>query len=169
MRIIISRYIKDIIFGANDGIVTTFAIVAGSVGAGLSANVILILGFASLLADGFSMGTGNYLGSRSEREVAEINGDTYTKSITVPAVFTFFSFVIAGSVPLLPFALGMNGGFALAAVMTGIALFLVGALLGQLVLHRHWFAWGLEMLFVGGAAAAIAYVIGYLVGKLIGA
>jgi len=169
MRTIFSKYIKDIIFGANDGIVTTFAIVAGSVGAGLSAQVILILGFASLLADGFSMGTGNYLGSRSEREVAKVNGEEYSKSVVIPAIFTFFSFIIAGSVPLIPFAFGVDGGFVLAAWMTGLALFLVGALLGQLVLHRHWFVWGLEMLFVGGAAAGIAYGIGYLVGQIIGA
>ncbi|MDP3953706.1 MAG: VIT1/CCC1 transporter family protein [bacterium] len=168
MKTIVSRYIKDIIFGANDGIVTTFAIVAGAVGAGLSTQVVLILGFASLLADGFSMGTGNYLGSRSEQEVAQVNGEKYAKSVVVPAIFIFFSFIIAGSIPLLPFILGAKGDFALAAVMTGAALFFVGALLGELVLHRHWFAWGLEMLFVGGAAAGIAYGIGYLVEKLIG-
>ena len=169
MRTIFSRYIKDIIFGANDGIVTTFAIVAGSVGAGLSARVILILGFASLIADGFSMGTGNYLGSRSEKEVSEANGEKYSKSVVVPATFIFFSFIIAGAVPLIPFVFGIEGSFALAALMTGLALFLVGALLGQLILHRHWLVWGLEMLFVGGAAATIAYVIGYLVGKVVGA
>ncbi len=168
MRSLFSRYIKDVIYGANDGIVTTFAIVAGSVGAGLSAKVVLILGFASLLADGFSMGTGNYLGSRSEKEVAEIGGEKYAKSVVIPAVFTFFSFVIAGSIPLLPFALGADGSFALAAAMTALALFLVGAFFGQLVLHRHWFTWGLEMLFVGGAAAGIAYGIGYLVGQITG-
>lgn len=168
MRRVVSRYIKDIIFGANDGIVTTFAIVAGAVGASLSTKVILVLGFASLLADGFSMGTGNYLGSRSEKEVAQVNGEQYTKSVVVPALFIFFSFVIAGSVPLLPFIFGAEGSFLLAAIMTGLTLFLVGGLLGQLVLHRHWFVWGLEMLVVGGAAASIAYGIGYLVGQLIG-
>jgi VIT1/CCC1 family predicted Fe2+/Mn2+ transporter len=61
-------YVGDFIFGANDGIVTTFAVVAGSVGANLPASVILILGFANLIADGLSMGLGNYLGKKSERE-----------------------------------------------------------------------------------------------------
>ncbi len=61
-------YVGDVIFGANDGIVTTFAVVAGSVGAGLPAGIILILGFANLIADGLSMGLGNYLGKKSERE-----------------------------------------------------------------------------------------------------
>lgn len=62
------RYIKDAVYAANDGIVTTFAVVASVVGAGLNPVVILILGFANLLADGFSMATGDYLGTRSESD-----------------------------------------------------------------------------------------------------
>lgn len=168
MRKILGRYIKDIIYGANDGIVTTFAVVAGSVGAGLSPKVILILGFASLLADGFSMGAGNYLGSRSEKEVMQADGLEYAKSVVIPAVLTFFSFVIAGSIPLLPFLFGNGGNFMIAIVTTGITLFVVGASLGAMVLHRHWAIWGLEMLFIGGTASAIAYGIGYLIGNIIG-
>lgn len=61
-----STHIRDAVFGANDGIVTTFAVVAGVAGASLGPFVILALGFANLIADGFSMATGNYLGTRSE-------------------------------------------------------------------------------------------------------
>lgn len=168
MRGLISRYIKDIIFGANDGIVTTFAVVAGSIGAGLSADVILILGFASLLADGFSMGAGNYLGSHSEREVAMASGEEYIKSVRKPALFTFFSFILAGALPLVPFATDSENSFALAIVMTAITLFTVGAVLGAIVNHRHWFALGFEMLTIGGMAAAIAYFIGFVVKQIIG-
>ncbi len=53
------HYLPDLVYGANDGIITTFAVVFGVVGAGLSERVILILGFANLLADGFSMGAGD--------------------------------------------------------------------------------------------------------------
>jgi vacuolar iron transporter family protein len=63
-----SQYLKDAVYAANDGIVTTFAVVAGVVGASLSPFVILALGFANLVADGFSMATGNYLGSKSESD-----------------------------------------------------------------------------------------------------
>ncbi len=62
------RYIADFVYGANDGIITTFAIIAASAGAGISAGVILILGFANLVADGFSMATSNYLGIKSRRD-----------------------------------------------------------------------------------------------------
>ncbi len=59
-------YIKDFIYGANDGIITTFAIVTGASGAGFSPLVVIVLGFANLFADGFSMAASNYLGSSSE-------------------------------------------------------------------------------------------------------
>lgn len=61
-------YLKDIIYGANDGIITTFAIVAGVAGASLDGTVVILLGAANLLADGFSMAASNYLGSKSERD-----------------------------------------------------------------------------------------------------
>lgn len=66
-----SVYLKDFVYGAVDGAVTTFAIVAGVAGAGLSAGVIIVLGFANLLADGFSMAVSNYLGTRAENQLRE--------------------------------------------------------------------------------------------------
>jgi VIT1/CCC1 family predicted Fe2+/Mn2+ transporter len=60
------NYIRDWVYGGIDGAVTTFAIVAGVVGAALSTKVILILGLANLLADGFSMAASNYSGTKTE-------------------------------------------------------------------------------------------------------
>lgn len=59
-------YLRDFIYGAIDGAVTTFAIVAGSAGASLDDKVVVILGMANLFADGFSMGVSNFLGSRAQ-------------------------------------------------------------------------------------------------------
>ncbi|MBA3284747.1 MAG: VIT1/CCC1 transporter family protein [Nitrosopumilus sp.] len=63
--------IEDFVYGATDGAVTTFAIVAGVVGASRSPSVVLILGFANLFADGFSMAIGNYLSAKSRIEYVE--------------------------------------------------------------------------------------------------
>lgn len=62
------KYVKSIIYGGVDGIITTFAIVAGVVGAGLKLEIVIILGIANLLADGLSMGIGDYLSTKAERE-----------------------------------------------------------------------------------------------------
>lgn len=61
-------YIGDYVYGANDGIVTTFAVVAAAAGAALSPGIVIILGIANLLADGLSMGASSFLALRSQRE-----------------------------------------------------------------------------------------------------
>lgn len=63
-----ANYLQDWVLGGIDGAVTTFAIVAGVAGAELSTGIILILGLANLLADGFSMAAGNYSGVKAERD-----------------------------------------------------------------------------------------------------
>ncbi len=61
-------YLRDFVYGAIDGIVTTFAVVAAVAGANLSAGIVIILGIANLLGDGFSMAVGNFLATRTERQ-----------------------------------------------------------------------------------------------------
>ena len=62
------KYLGEFVYGGIDGCVTTFAVVAGSVGAGLDSAIIIILGFANLLADGFAMSVGAYLSTKSEQD-----------------------------------------------------------------------------------------------------
>ena len=62
------RFLRDWVLGGIDGAVTTFAIVAGVAGAGLSYSVVIILGVANLIADGISMAAGNYSGVKAEND-----------------------------------------------------------------------------------------------------
>ena len=62
------QYLGEFVYGAIDGTVTTFAVVAGAAGASLSPGIVVILGFANLLADGFSMASGNFLSERTQRD-----------------------------------------------------------------------------------------------------
>jgi VIT1/CCC1 family predicted Fe2+/Mn2+ transporter len=80
-----SGYLKEIVYGGSDGIVTTFAVVAGFAGAqsGALSNypvlVVLIFGLANLFADSFSMATGNVLSIFADKDVyrAEKNKELY--------------------------------------------------------------------------------------------
>src|ERR687890_184245 len=63
-----SSYLRDWVYSGIDGAVTTFAVVAGVIGAELSNRVVLILGVANLVADGFSMAASNYSGTKTEHE-----------------------------------------------------------------------------------------------------
>jgi VIT1/CCC1 family predicted Fe2+/Mn2+ transporter len=69
-------YLPEVVYGSIDGIVTTFAVVAGSAGADLGINIILILGMANLIADGLSMSIGSYLSKKSEQ-------DNYNKHLRI--------------------------------------------------------------------------------------
>lgn len=62
------EYLSEFVYGGIDGAITTFAIVAGGVGANLDSSIILIMGFANLFADGFSMSIGAMLAAKSERD-----------------------------------------------------------------------------------------------------
>ncbi len=62
------EYLGEFVYGGIDGSVTTFAVVAGATGAQLDSAVVIILGFANLIADGFAMSVGSYLSTKSEKE-----------------------------------------------------------------------------------------------------
>lgn len=64
-------YLRDFIYGAIDGTVTTFAVVAGVAGAGLKASIVIVLGVANLVADGFSMAVSNFLATRADEQVRQ--------------------------------------------------------------------------------------------------
>jgi VIT1/CCC1 family predicted Fe2+/Mn2+ transporter len=64
-------YLAEFVYGGIDGSVTTFAVVAGAAGANLESQVVIILGFANLIADGFSMSVGSYLAHKSEKHTYE--------------------------------------------------------------------------------------------------
>jgi len=160
-------YIAEVIYGANDGIVTTFAVVAGVAGAALDPAIVLVLGVANLLADGFSMGMSNYLSQRSERDYQHAQGDAVErgKPPRYTAVVTFLAFVVAGWAPLFPYALGLAATFRLSVVVTAVAFFLVGAS-RTLVTNRRWYVAGGEMLAIGMLAAGVAFAAGNALGGL---
>src|SRR5687767_14239264 len=165
------HYVRDIVYAANDGLVTTFAVVAGTRGADLSVLAILALGLANLAADGLAMGCGNYLGMKSER-AAELEHAYREWPETVHAVkhglVTWASFVIAGAVPLVPFLTGVSLASAswASACLTGLTLLAVGAWRAQVTRRPAWRG-ATEMLLVGAAAGISAFVAARLVGQAV--
>jgi vacuolar iron transporter family protein len=161
---LIRHYFPDLVYGANDGIITTFAVVSGVVGANLSERIILILGFANLLADGISMGASNFLSRRSYPEAAD-RADRPEAARHGAA--TVAGFVTAGTIPLVAYLLPLpdDSRFPVAVLLTLGTLFTVGAS-RALITRLAWIRSGLEMLLVGTLAAAVAYGIGALASTL---
>lgn len=218
------NWIPDFVYGGIDGAVTTFAVVAGVEGASLSVPIILILGFANLFADGFSMATSKYLSDKTNQEQYEklknrerkhIEKNTAHKDEELNkiimsygfkgkdleaakrvfqsnpealldlimrneynltqenihpekgAIYTFVSFVLIGFIPLVGYVLrpllNINDGqtFMATIIATLGALFIVGAIKSRFT-ERHWTISGAETALIGGVAATIAYVVGFL-------
>lgn len=221
------QIISDAVLGAIDGCITTFAVVAGAFGAGFPASVALILGFANLLADGFSMAVSNYEASKAQLElreqarcmeeehidripngeleeirqlfhmkgfageileaiVATISQDRqlWVETMLVEehglqkadisprrsAAVTFATFLLAGSIPLLPLLAGgldTRWQFILSSVLAAAVFFSIG-MLKSLVFAKPILRAGLGTLLTGGAAAALAYLTGHLLRQAFG-
>ena len=159
------HYIRDLVYGANDGIITTFAVVSGVAGGQLSQLAVLVIGAANLAADGVSMGVGNFLAIRADERAREAEGLPELERDPVKhGVATLLAFVAAGAVPLIPYVLRMAAPWQLIAstAATFATLFLLGALRAFITKDRWWMT-GLETLLLGAIVAAAAYGAGRLV------
>lgn len=153
--------IRDVVIAGNDGVVTTFAVVAGSLGASLPPTVVLILGFANLFADGLSMSTGSFLGVKSELEFE------HQKAGRKPmenGLTTFFSFVVTGLLPLIPYLFKIENAFVYSSVFVFLTLLIIGIFRG-VITKKSVLKSSLENIFIGGISAVVAYVVGSLVEK----
>ena len=153
------HYIRDLVYGANDGIITTFAVVAGVAGGSLSTLAVLIVGAANLAADGVAMGVGNLLAIRSHESALAAAGRPEEEAYPWKhGLATLVAFVLAGAVPLVPYMLPVEDDVRLpaSAALTMASLFGVGAARATVTLDRWWKA-GFEMLALGGLIAVAAY------------
>lgn len=167
-------YLSEFVYGGIDGAVTTFAVVAGATGARFDTKVLLVLGFANLIADGFSMGVGSYLSTKSEQQLTVKKGGSIKDepSPIINGVTTYVSFILIGLVPLLvytidwAFDLGLTNLFMIASLLTALAFVGIGVLksrVAQTSVTRGVF----ETLVLGVIAASFAYILGDLLEQLI--
>ena len=166
-----SRLTKTVVFGALDGVTTTFALVCSAVAVGdhdIPVTNIFVLGLANLLADGFSMGMGDYLSTIAEHddggplptsEVAKRRNLDAARS----GVIMFGSFVFFGGIPLFAFlpllARGVRDRFHMACVLCAMSLFFLGVLKGRLSHTRTSILTGVVMMFTGGLASVLSYSV----------
>ena len=151
------KFLGEFIYGSIDGIITTFSIVAGSIGGGLSKKVIIILGLSNVISDGFSMGISRYLSSSAEIQQGLLKG----KEAFISGLATFISFVIIGMLPILPFLLKDDAkNISLAVALT---MFLIIGIIKGYYLKQNIIWSGLETFSIGSIAALISYGIGHYI------
>jgi VIT1/CCC1 family predicted Fe2+/Mn2+ transporter len=215
------QYIRDIILGVNDGLVSIFLLVVGVVGGGLTSNQVLLAGVAAAIAGSVSMAAGEYMATKSQEEVfdkemelerehlryhrdverdeiREMFGDLafpeddieriveivdaddeaflkvmmalefgvidQERRSPITAMVMSGLLFLAGSLPsILPFAFldSPNSALAVAAIASGIGLFVVGAV-KTVVTRTNWAKAGLENVAVAAVGAAVSYGVGKL-------
>lgn len=173
----IENNLREFVYGGMDGAVTTFAVVTGAAGANLSSKIILILGFANVLADGFSMAVGSYLSEKSDQQMQASKGEVLSEdshnAAKKASIATFISFIIVGFIPLsvytfdYVFKLNMgNDALVWSIILTLLAFTVIGYLRG-LVSKVDKARTTMESLSLGVAAAVISYIVGSLLEKVI--
>lgn len=170
----VEDYLSEFVYGGIDGAVTTFAVVAGATGARFDLKIILVLGFANLIADGFSMGVGSYLSTKSELELKQKRGESIADepNPAINGLMTYLSFILVGLVPLLAylvdylFGLGTDNVFLVSIISTAIAFWGIG-LLKSRVAKTPVVRAVLETVALGLIAAILAFVLGDVLERLI--
>ncbi|MEV6287042.1 VIT1/CCC1 transporter family protein [Kribbella sp. NPDC051770] len=224
-RDVTGGWLRPAVFGAMDGLVSNFALIAGMDGGTESGSHFIVLaGLAGLAAGAFSMAAGEYTSVASQRELARAEieverleiqrhpgdeevelAETYRAkgldpeladqvakqfhanpeqaleehvreelgldpndlpSPVVAAASSFVCFAVGALIPLLPYLLGASNVIP-ALIMSLTALFACGAIVSRVTTRSWWYS-GLRQLLLGGAAAALTYFVGTLVGRGLG-
>ncbi|MBI2409539.1 VIT1/CCC1 transporter family protein [Candidatus Kaiserbacteria bacterium] len=153
-------YLRSIIFGINDSLVSTVGFLAGISAAGVPRATIALTGVVYTLVEAFSMATGDFLSEESAEEYVS-KSKVNDRPSAIAAGLMFLSSVLAALIPLAPYLIFPAAGTALIVSICAsiLALFIVGFISGRLarlsVLSR-----GLRMAGLGGAAILIGVSVG---------
>lgn len=163
------KYLPEFVYGGMDGTVTTFAVVSGVMGASLMPLIVIILGFANLFADGFSMAIANYVSNKSRNEISK-----HKVNETKAAFATFVAFLIIGFIPLISFVLAsvtqnnflIQNQFNFSIILTGFSLIIIGWFKG-IVTGKSKLKSSIQTFLIGGTAAFLSFLVGFLLKNII--
>lgn len=167
-REITASYLRNFIFGVEDGLVSTVGLLSGIAAVNVPRETIILTGMVLIFVEAFSMAMGSFLSESSAEEYEErTNGDS--KNIFRRSFFDglimFFSYFAAGLIPLLPYI--VTSGDAALPISVGCslsALLLLGVLSGRISrvsIARS----ALRMTIIGGLAISVGILVGSAIGR----
>jgi VIT1/CCC1 family predicted Fe2+/Mn2+ transporter len=152
-------YIRNIIFGISDSLVSTVGLLAGIDVSGTSKHIIILTGVTYAFVEAFSMAVGSFLSEESVEE-DNINGEVKTSGPFVAGTIMFLSFIVASFIPIMPYMfLGLTVALFLSIGVSIVALFIVGVISAgknKVNLLKS----GLRMALLGGMAIILGVVVG---------
>lgn len=155
-------YLRTIIFGINDSLVSTVGLLAGISVAGVPRATLALTGIVYAFVEGFSMASGEFLSEESGEEF-ENKSSVNNRSSLVSAAIMFISFIIASLVPLLPYLIFTGWTALVVSIVASVfALFIVGTVSARF--SRLPVIWrGARMALLGGAAIVMGVIVGSIV------
>ena len=155
-------YLRNIIFGISDSLVSTVGLLAGIDAAGTARETILLTGIVYAFVEAFSMAVGSFLSEQSAEEY-EVKGEAAGAGPFTAGVVMFVSFILASFIPILPYLIfGLTAALWCSIGFSLVALFIVGMISARIV-KVNVMSHAVKMMFLGGAAI----VIGVIVGKFV--
>jgi len=155
-------YLRNVIFGVSDSLVSTVGLLAGIDVAGTSRQVIVLTGVVYAFVEAFSMAVGSFLSEQSAEEY-EVKGEAAGAGPFTAGVVMFISFILASFIPIVPYLLfGLTAALWYSIGFSLVALLVVGVISAKIVkvdMLRH----AIKVVLLGGAAI----VIGVIVGKFV--
>ncbi len=159
----VAMYLRNLVFGIEDSLVSTVGLLAGIAAGGAPRETLILTGIVLISVEALSMAAGSFLSEESAREYESRHAISYRYAL-VGACIMFVSYIVAGLFPLLPYLL-LSGSEALVASV-GLSLVLLAALGTYHAKIAAVSAWrsALRMVLIGGAAIALGVFIGQLFG-----
>ena len=158
-----ASYVRNLIFGVEDGLVSTVGLLSGIAVAGISQSAILLTGTVLIFVEAFSMATGSFLSERSAEEYT-IGNNVSPRYAFIDGIIMFFSYFISGPIPLTPYIFfTAQNALLLSIVLSPITLFMLGVVSAKMF-KAHILRSGLRMLILGGIAIGVGIVVGKWVG-----
>lgn len=154
-------YIRNVVFGVEDSLVSTVALLSGIAAAGVPSRTLFLTGMVLILVEAFSMASGSYLSEQSAEEYV-LRKEAPMKHFIFGSVLMFFSYFFSGLIPLLPY-LFFEITYALltSVVLSFVGLFVLGALSAE-ISKVNVFRSGVRMFLIGGVAVILGTLVGFL-------
>lgn len=153
-------YLRSVLFGLQDGLVSTTGVVVGITVGAADKPIIILASLVAVTVEASSMAAGQY---SSEKAVHQMDKDgKHTDSLILGASLMFASYLISGLVPITPIVLfDLSIAPIISVILAFMALFTVGFIKGRIVEH-HALRSAFEMFIIGGIATALGLIVGHL-------
>jgi VIT1/CCC1 family predicted Fe2+/Mn2+ transporter len=155
-------YLRNIVFGISDSLVSTVGLLAGIDVGGTARQMIVLTGIVYAFVEAFSMAIGSFLSEQSAEEY-EARGEAPGGGPFTAGVVMFITFILASFIPIVPYlAFGLTAALWYSIGLSLVALLIVGMISARIVRVNMW-SHALKMMLLGGAAIVIGVIVGRFV------